>query len=144
METKERKIGVVTEVICIPKGAENPCAIKIARLVDENYVEDKEPRPYPPRSPFFKFKVGDLISLTDDGNIDDALSYMEQDTNFSGIKKIYKEMLLNLKVAYGIDLKSDVEKFTRIVSAIEDTIEKNHLIKGKDKTEMKNEKGRSI
>ncbi len=144
METKERKIGIVTEVICIPKGSEDPCAIKIARLVDENLIEDETPRPYPPRSKLFKFEVGDLISLTDNGDIDNTLSYMEQDTNFNNIKKLYKEMLINLKVAYGIDLKRNIEKFTRIVAAIENTIKNNHLISGEKKTEMKNEKGRSI
>lgn len=119
MENKERKIAVVTRLVFVPIGSEHPCAFKIARVVDGKLIEDETPRAYPPRSPYCEFKVGNVLTLTDNDEVEDILSFLEQPASINRIKELRTAIL---KKVTTITDKDELDRYARVVKGLSECV----------------------
>ena len=138
MEFKERKVGVIIERIFIPKGAKIPSALRLARAVDGILIIDEIPRPYPPRSEESILQFGDILTLTEDGQIDDTICCLEQKKSLASIKKLRDLILIKYS---GSITERELERRDAIIKGLNKCISNADSIDQKPDSRIKVFKG---
>lgn len=118
MEFKERNIAVIIDRIFVPRGAKVPSALRLARVSESELIVDEMPRPYPRRTDESILLVGDVVTLTDDGDIYDNVCYFEQKRFLPDIKAL-KAAIEKINFE---DLIVDEDKYKRVLRGINSCI----------------------
>ena len=118
MEATERRVGIVVEVIYINKGAEIPSGIRIAKVVDGKLFVDEKSRAYP-TNVCSKLRLGEVVSLTPTGEVDDILTYFEQIHSISELRELRSLIQKNLKQ---IEQNIEEERYLRILNGVKSCI----------------------